>query len=277
MGARPLAVAEELVSRGRRNRPSSPAGNTQRVTRSGHRSSPKQRVHEPRERRSPHARGAGPLTCASTRRNGPERAEPCAPMPLAHARLGDAHRRSRGGRWASSSPRRPRVALATECGVWRAPASSRSMVPMPREAGARSEPLWAAGEPVWLPCVRPYPACACASSTWIYPILMVRPQVMLNFFSRDYICPNHVICHRRDECQMVIIWAIRAAKVQALASWRLRFSGRPLLRPGRASSVLSSAETGMVRCAAFDLPGEPGPSVRPTPEPSTWAHRDALK
>ena len=88
---------------------------------------------------------------------------------------------------------------------------------------------------------------------------------------------NHVICHRRDECQMVIIWAIRAAKVQALASWRLRFSGRPLLRPGRASSVLSSAETGMVRCAAFDLPGEPGPSLRPTPEPSTWAHRTTLK
>ena len=100
---------------------------------------------------------------------------------------------------------------------------------------------------------------------------------MLNFFFRDYIYANHVICHWRDECQMVIIWAIRAAKVQALASWRLRFSGRPLLRPGRASSVLSSAETGMVRCAAFDLPGKPGPSVRPTPEPSTWAHRDALK
>ena len=33
----------------------------------------------------------------------------------------------------------------------------------------------------------------------------------------------------------------------------------------------------MVRRAAFDLPGEPGPSVRRPPEPSTWAHRTALK
>ena len=33
----------------------------------------------------------------------------------------------------------------------------------------------------------------------------------------------------------------------------------------------------MVRRAAFDLPGEPGPSVRRPPEPSTWARRTALK
>ena len=95
-----------------------------------------------------------------------------------------------------------------------------------------------------------------------------RRQVMLNFFFRDYICQSCYMSSR----QIVIIWAIRAAKVQALASWRLRFSGRPLRRPGRASRVLSSAETGMVRRAAFDLPGEPGPSLRPTPEPLRASH-----
>ena len=53
--------------------------------------------------------------------------------------------------------------------------------------------------------------------------------------------------------------------------------GRPLRRPGRASGLFSAAESGMVRRAAFDLPGEPGPSVRRPPEPSTWARRTALK
>ena len=44
-----------------------------------------------------------------------------------------------------------------------------------------------------------------------------------------------------------------------------------------ASCLFSAGESGMVRRAAFDLPGEPGPSVRRPPEPSTWARRTALK
>ena len=56
-----------------------------------------------------------------------------------------------------------------------------------------------------------------------------------------------------------------------------RVQGRPLGRPVRASSLFSAVESGMVRRAVFDLPGEPGPSVRRPPEPSTWARRTALK
>lgn len=44
---------------------------------------------------------------------------------------------------------------------------------------------------------------------------------------------------------------------------------------GHGSGFFLAAEKRMVQSAPFDLPGEPGPSVRRPPEHSTWARPQA--